>query len=637
MEKIKNKKTKVAFIVKISIIIILAIGLLVLFLYVGCLFLIPPKVENIEPAANSPLVALDSSITITFNKPVDRNSLISSVVPEIEGEWIYEDSIILPNHLYSKLHFIPNQVFKPETTYTVTLENINNILGFGDPKSLSFDFTTRPLPSIEAIVPGNAITDLSPNIELAISLSEPNPGLAEFVFLFEPEFEYEQNINDSLDQYILTPTQPLSQGSNYNMIVNRIWIVKDKLSQEIVYRDEPEKLYAGSFQIAPPPQVEKVSPTGDAVLVDNDIEITFNEAMDEASIKNNLSISPDIGGSVVLYEDKKTLTFTPQGLDYETKYQVTLPAGTENDQGGYLEEDIIYYFNTIGRVNVSHFSPQDQTTGVGVNNTIRVSFDQEVDHASAESNFHIEPASEGTFSWDGNTMAFTPTNHLTYNYTYKVTVNSGVISIYGLDSDRDFSLTFATAPEVIKLDVRQDFQDRSLSCEAAALKMALSYQGVVVSEDEIMNHVGYDHTLHENGTWGDPYLAYVGDINGRQNTTGYGVYWDPIARAAGQWRPSEAFTGWTITQLTREIALGNPVVTWGIYGSGYEDSWTTPEGKYIYAWKGEHARTVIGFVGSVDNPSKIIINDPFAGQLYWTRERFESDWGVFGNAGVVVR
>jgi uncharacterized protein YvpB len=167
--------------------------------------------------------------------------------------------------------------------------------------------------------------------------------------------------------------------------------------------------------------------------------------------------------------------------------------------------------------------------------------------------------------------------------------------------------------------------------------MALAGKGVSVSESDIMAYVGYDTTPHSGATWGDPYEAFVGNIRGSQNTSGYGVYWDPIARAANHWRPSVAFTGWNVTQITEEISKGNAVVVWGVYGSGYEDSWHTPDGKYIYAWKGEHARTVIGYVGNKDNPTQIILNDTYAGQIYWTKARFEQDWGIFGNAGVVVR
>ncbi len=196
---------------------------------------------------------------------------------------------------------------------------------------------------------------------------------------------------------------------------------------------------------------------------------------------------------------------------------------------------------------------------------------------------------------------------------------------------------FTTAEETIKLGVGLDYQDRPLSCEAAALKMALSFKGTFVSETDIMNRVGYDPTERENGAWGDPYQHFVGDIDGVQNTTGYGVYWGPIASAGSAWRPTEAFTNWTTAQLAAEIESGNPVVVWGTYAGAYQDSWTTPDGRLIDAWKGEHTRVAIGFVGSADNPTTIILNDPIAGQLWWSRATFETNWRSFGNAGVVVR
>jgi uncharacterized protein YvpB len=187
------------------------------------------------------------------------------------------------------------------------------------------------------------------------------------------------------------------------------------------------------------------------------------------------------------------------------------------------------------------------------------------------------------------------------------------------------------------LNIPIDYQDKPLSCEAASLKMALNYRGAGVSEDDIMSVVGFDPTIRNGGVWGNPYQAFVGDIYGHQDTTGYGVYWGPIANAAKKWRDAEAFSGWSAAQVANQVANGNPVVVWGTYGSSaYRDDWSTPDGQHILAWKGEHARTVIGFVGSSDNPTQFIINDPVAGRITWSTSQFLSNWGAFGNSGVVV-
>ena len=71
----------------------------------------------------------------------------------------------------------------------------------------------------------------------------------------------------------------------------------------------------------------------------------------------------------------------------------------------------------------------------------------------------------------------------------------------------------------------------------------------------------------------------------------------------------------------------------GVIGNNaYQDSWYTKDGKYIYAWKGEHARVAIGFIGiklSIKNYSKrslgwanLFINICFSFKLeYFWKER----------------
>lgn len=186
------------------------------------------------------------------------------------------------------------------------------------------------------------------------------------------------------------------------------------------------------------------------------------------------------------------------------------------------------------------------------------------------------------------------------------------------------------------LPIAQDYQDQPLSCEAAALKMALAGQGVKVSERQIMDIVGYDPTPHSGNVWGDPDVAFVGNIAGKQNTTGYGVYWGPIAKAGARWRPTRVLNGGTPEILAAEIYAGHPVVIWGTLGRAYRQTWMTPKGKTVRAWKGEHARTVIGVVGSADHPTKFIINDPVAGRLTWSRETLVANWSRFDYQAVVV-
>lgn len=243
------------------------------------------------------------------------------------------------------------------------------------------------------------------------------------------------------------------------------------------------------------------------------------------------------------------------------------------------------------------------------------------------------------------TLTFTPASNFKPETSYQVKIEN--IQGFGISKSTSFAFTFqtqpvlipGTEPEITILEIPLDWQDYSLSCEAASLKMTLAYKGILVSEKEIMQKIGYSNIPRRDNVLGDPYQAYVGDINGKICETGYGVYWGPVAKAAQNWRNSQAFSGWEIEDLIREIELGNPVIFWGVLPTRAltDCSWYTPEGKYIPAFKETHVRVMTGFIDLPQEPSKIIINGPLAGRLYWDTNYFLKNWEVFNNSGVVVR
>ncbi|HYE22237.1 MAG TPA: C39 family peptidase, partial [Verrucomicrobiae bacterium] len=155
---------------------------------------------------------------------------------------------------------------------------------------------------------------------------------------------------------------------------------------------------------------------------------------------------------------------------------------------------------------------------------------------------------------------------------------------------------------VYKLPVPFHRQEHSLSCEIAALKMALAGVGVDVPESELISHLPFDPTPRQSGVWGDPYKAFVGDIDGKMFSTGYGVYWQPIADVGLKYKRTEVLENGTIEQLIDHLNQGHPIVVWGYYGRGNRSTWTTPEGRRIEGVNGEHARTLIGYTGDSSNP-----------------------------------
>src|ERR1700682_5742808 len=89
------------------------------------------------------------------------------------------------------------------------------------------------------------------------------------------------------------------------------------------------------------------------------------------------------------------------------------------------------------------------------------------------------------------------------------------------------------------LDIKIHYQEHNLSCEAAALKMALAYQGINADEMTLIGYMTRDSRpakFDAKGhlvAWGDPAQGFVGDPDGHiERYTGYGVYYGPVAMAA---------------------------------------------------------------------------------------------------------
>ncbi|MFH0952512.1 MAG: Ig-like domain-containing protein [Patescibacteria group bacterium] len=614
----------------ITLNLILLVVLVTAFYY----FILPQSIKAVTVSQDK-AAPIDEIIQIDFSRPINRKTLKPDISPALAGSWQFSNMLI-GRHLAMSVSFVPDTVLQPETEYSVSLMEADNILATGQSIDYQFSFITDSLPKVADVIPATGTTELLPQTEIKITLDKSLSTPTEWSFSSEPEFEYKLVARDNLVRIV--PDGDLAQGTKYQWQLERTLLGTSRTTGKVIERFPTEEVSNGSFSILPPPDLSAVEPTGDQVFVDQSIDLTFTRLMDQVSAESGFSITPEVKGVFSWNEDSTRMTFTPSAnLLYDTDFTVKMAANTRDQSGGFLLEDSSYKFTTIGPVEVIAFKPSSGATGVAIDSTIRAGFDQAIDKPSAESKFSISPEVAGAFSWDGKTIEFTPSQALSYSTNYVISFDAGIASINGQPSQQSYSASFTTRPKTTQLDIALDYQDRPLSCEAAALKMALNYKGASVSETDIMNIIGYDPSPRRGNVWGDPESVFVGDINGRQNSTGYGVHRQPILKAALHWRPSETFSDWSTEQILKKIEAGNPVVIWGIYPGGYSDPWQTEAGKPIAAWKGEHTRTIIGFVGPASDPEQIILNDPISGRLYWSRAAFEANIATFNNSGVVVR
>jgi uncharacterized protein YvpB len=159
-----------------------------------------------------------------------------------------------------------------------------------------------------------------------------------------------------------------------------------------------------------------------------------------------------------------------------------------------------------------------------------------------------------------------------------------------------------------------------LSCEAAALRSAHNYHdpSSIDSDGQALRVIGVDRRARSGGRWGNPNTHFVGDPNGIMMRSGYGVHASPIARAATKYdscRPAVKLYRPSRQMIARYLNNGDPVIVWGAHAGRngiVRRSWRAWDGSPVRAIEIEHTWTVIGYRGSITNPTAFIIHNPSA-------------------------
>jgi len=128
---------------------------------------------------------------------------------------------------------------------------------------------------------------------------------------------------------------------------------------------------------------------------------------------------------------------------------------------GMLDEVILYsralssdevkaiYIEGIGSDTtppaISSTDPANNSTNVSAYSPIKVSFSEPMDKTPAQNAFSVNPSVSGAFSWDGNTMVFTPSGTLSLSTAYTVAVGTGAQDVAGNPLSSAYSFSFTTA------------------------------------------------------------------------------------------------------------------------------------------------------------------------------------------------
>ncbi|MFV5701250.1 Ig-like domain-containing protein [Flavobacterium sp. XS2P12] len=186
------------------------------------------------------------------------------------------------------------------------------------------------------------------------------------------------------------------------------------------------------------------------------ISVTFNEEINAATINPSTFIITEADGTAVagtVTYSGTTATFTPASpLSPNTTYTGRITTGVKDVMGNALQTDHVWTFAT-GMIIVPVVITTDPTNNeinVALNKIITATFSVPMDPLTINnSTFTVKQGTNtitGVITYTGSTVSFTPTNPLTANTVYTVTITTGAKSLQGTPLATNHVWNFTTVP-----------------------------------------------------------------------------------------------------------------------------------------------------------------------------------------------
>jgi dipeptidyl aminopeptidase/acylaminoacyl peptidase len=204
-----------------------------------------------------------------------------------------------------------------------------------------------------------------------------------------------------------------------------------------------------------PPQIVDYSPQRGAVEVSTaaPIKITFDHAVDEASVESRLHLVPASDGTVQ-WETSRQLVYNHSTLEASTTYEVVLEPGYKDLAGNTYSLRHHWSFVTEGAPNLAGSTPSDSDTGVDPAAYISLNFTREMNATTLRSALTFNPSIPFDVRLDptdGRRAVVAPSELLAPNTSYEVSVNTAALDIDGNQLGRDQTIRFTTgSPQALK-------------------------------------------------------------------------------------------------------------------------------------------------------------------------------------------
>lgn len=404
---------------------------------------LPPLIVETDPPAGS-TISLEGPITLYFNQEMNQESVSSgfSTTPEIDGSFLWIDS--------STLQFNPNQPLPPGTGFQLVLDTTalaENGLSLPEEQVLFFYTADHLRPVTFLPSPGSA--EIDPLSVILVTFNQPVVPLEETLSSLPQALTIDplppgkgEWINTSTYQF--TPDPGLAGGVTY-----QVGISPDLVST-LGTGLAADSHRSWTFTTSYPQALEWVPYDGDTgVLLDRNVQLTFNQAMDPDSLSQFFSLlsagGDPVEGAYDWSEDYKEVEYVPeQPLSRGSRYTALLPAEVISAGGTPLGSDTSFTFETTGEFQfLGTPSGQSYTTSIYEGATLY--FNNPVDLDLVKENISLVPEISNFWpSIGGNGKVLNIYGDFEPLTEYTLVMKEGLADIWGSELGTSRSVKFTT-------------------------------------------------------------------------------------------------------------------------------------------------------------------------------------------------
>lgn len=308
-------------------------------------------------------------------------------------------------------------------------------------------------PEITSISPADGATNVPVDVEIKLTLSETldintiKTGTLTLSGGGSSDLAWQFVISGT--SATIKPDNPLKESTEYTLRLTTA--VKDKAGNAL------KETFSSQFtttDTSAPTITEKSPSSGDEnVELNTPITVNFSEDIDASTVTSS-TFQVKVNTSAVsgsFNVNDNTVTFNPDS-DFAGSTQVTVTVGGIEDLNGNAFDGTAWSFTTRSTqtLSVSGWTPGTDAVRVGIDEKVVVTFSDNIDASSVNSNFFLYDYTAGSYvngslSVSGKVVTFTPTNSLTeFKKLYGIIIKAAIKDVDGNTMPSDYTEKFTT-------------------------------------------------------------------------------------------------------------------------------------------------------------------------------------------------